>query len=167
MDLNGDVGGNVVNRPDSSPGDGFETTIFNLAQGVYPQDEPDLAWARQTTDGSLPAVEIAFKKWIFKDGREAFMWSALASQSPIDPAVFVFHDHYSAEQAGAANTDDPNYPLKELAALDNTCRVPFGFQAMGNEPFGCFVKGGEIEVKAEPIADSACRQFVELCSRAQ
>ncbi len=168
LDINSDVGGNNINRPDDFAGDGYEAVIFDLAQGVYPEGDPDLVWVRQTTDSDLPAVEIAFEKWIFKDGKEAFMWSVLSSDVPVNPANFYFHDHLTAEEAGAANTDDPNYPLKNLAAVDNTCRVPLGFQAVGNEPLGCYVKGGESEAKETPLADgpeSTCGQFIELCAK--
>jgi hypothetical protein len=168
LDVNSDVGGNTINRPDDFVSDGFEKTIFDLSQNVYPAGDPDLVWVRQTTDSDLPAVEIAFEKWIFKDGKEAFMWSVLSSDVPIDPATLYYHDYFTAEEAGAANTDDPNYPLKNLAAVDNTCRVPLGFQAIGNEPLGCYVKGGEAEAKATPSADGAdstCGQFIELCAK--
>jgi len=168
LDVNGDVGGGNINRPDDLGSDGFEKTIFDLRRGVYPKDDPDLVWVRQTTDGNLPAVEIAFEKWIFQGGKEAFMWSVVSSGSAIDPAKSYYHDHYTAEQAGAANSDDPNYPIKELSALDNTCRVPLGFQATGSEPLGCYVKGGEAEAKATPSAngpDSTCGQYADLCSK--
>jgi hypothetical protein len=168
LDINGDVGGSIINRPDDFASDGFEKTIFDLSQGVYPDGDPDLVWVRQTTDSDLPAVEIALEKWIFKDGAESFMWSVLTSDVAINPATIYYHDHFAPEEAGAANTDDPNYPLKKLAAIDNTCRVPLGFQATGNEPMGCYVNGGETEAKATPSADgpgSTCGQFVELCSK--
>ncbi len=168
LDINSDVGGSNINRPDDFGSDGFEAVIFDLSRGVYPEGDPDLVWVRQTTDSALPAVEIAFARWIFKDGKDAFMWSVLSSDTPVDPTKLYYHDHFTAEQAGAANTDDPNYPLKELAAMDNTCRVPLGFQAVGNEPLGCYVKGGESEEKATPSPDgpdSTCGQFVDLCSR--
>jgi hypothetical protein len=168
LDMNSDIGGSKVNRPDDFKNDGFETTIFDLSQNVYPQDDPDLAWVRQTTDGSLPAVEIAYKKWIFKDGNEAFMWSVDASGAPIDPTRLYIHDFMTPEDAGAANSDDPNYPIKSLAAFDNTCRVPLGFTATGNEPLGCFIKSGDSEKSGEPSnegSSSTCGQFGELCSR--
>jgi hypothetical protein len=168
MDINSDVGGTIVNRPDDFSGDGFEKTIFDLSQGVYPEGDPDLVWVRQTTDSDLPAVEIAFEKWIFKDGKESFMWSVLSDDAAIDPAILYYHDHYTAEEAGAANTDNPNYPIKDLAAMDNTCRVTFGILVIGIEPLGCYVKGGEMEAKSTPSAvgsESTCGQFVELCSK--
>jgi len=167
LDVNSDVGGAIINRPDDFMSDGFETTIFDLRQGIYPESNPDLAWVRQTTDGTLPAVEIAFERQMFKDGKEAFMWSVLSSDAAINPANLYYQDAFTPEQAGAANTDDPNYPIKDLAAIDNTCRVPLGFQAVGTEPLGCFLKGGEVEEKSTPTAEGAnstCAQFIELCS---
>jgi len=168
LDINGDVGGSIINRPDNFGSDGFEAIIFDLNQGVYPEGDPDLVWVRQTTDGELPAIEIAFEKWIFKGDKEAFMWSVLSSQVDINPTVLYYNDHFTAEEAGAANSDDPNYPLKNLAAVDNTCRVPLGFQAVGSEPLGCYVKGGDVEKKAAPVAvgaNSTCELFARLCSR--
>jgi hypothetical protein len=167
LDADGDVGGEIINRPDGFPANGFETTVFDLSRGIYPEGNSDLAWVRQTTDGTLPAVEIAFARWMFRDGGESFMWSVLADDAVIDPALLYYNDSFTSEQAGAANTDDPNYPIKELAAMDNTCRVPLGFQASGNEPLGCFVKSGESEAKAAPTAEgptSTCALFATLCA---
>lgn len=170
LDVNSDVGGNIINRPDDYNSDGFEKTIFDLAQGIYPEGNPDLVWVRQTTDRTLPAVEIAFSRQMFRGGAEAFMWSVLTNDIVIEPTRLYYNDYFTPGQAGAANTDDPNYPIKELAAMDNTCRVPLGFQAVGTEPLGCFVKGGESEAKATPSPDgtnSTCAQFVELCAGAR
>jgi hypothetical protein len=125
---------------------------------------------RQTMDGSLPAIEIAYKKWIFDEDKESFMWSVDASSSVIDPSKLYVHDFISAEAAGAANSEDPNYPIKSLAAFDNTCRVPVGFIATGYEPLGCFIKSTETEKSIEPTnegADSTCVLFEELCARVE
>jgi len=171
LDINGDVGGSSINRPDDYASDGFEATIFDLSKGIYPEGDPDLAWARLSTYGNLPAIEIAYKKWMFDGGNETFMWSVVSSDAALDPSKFYFQDHFTAEEAGAANTDDPTYPLNELAGIDNTCRVPLGFQVTGNEPLGCYVKGGEeLEHRAEPTAEgvnSTCGQFDELCRRTE
>lgn len=169
MDVNGDVGGSKINRPDNAPSDGFETLIFDLTQGIYPVDDPDFAWVRLFNEGSLPAVEIAYKRWIFSDGKSAFMWSADASASPLDPGMFYLQDRFSAQEAGAANVEDANYPVKALAEFDNTCRVSFGLNLLGLEPLGCYVQVAEKEVSAEPIAEGAnstCGVFSELCKRA-
>ncbi len=167
LDVNSDVGGSKVNRPDDFPGDGFETVIFDLNKGVYPENDPDLAWVRLTNDGSLPAIEIAYKKWIFSDGREKFMWSVDSSSSPLNPSLLYYQDSYTAEEAGSANNADPNYPIKAVAEMDNTCRVPLGFQATGSEPLGCLLNN-DIEERDEPSAegaDATCVQFGELCAR--
>ncbi len=170
LDMNSDIGGAKINRPDDFKSDGFETTIFDLSRDVYPEGDPDLAWVRQTMDGSLPAIEIAYKKWIFNEDKESFMWSVDASSSSIDPSKLYLHDFITAEDAGAANNEDPNYPIKSLAAFDNTCRVPVGFVATGNEPLGCFIKSGDAEKSSEPTnegASSTCVQFEELCTRVE
>ncbi len=170
LDMNSDMGGSKINRPDDFKSDGFETAIFDLRQNVYPEGDTDLAWVRQSMDGSLPAIEIAYKKWIFNDGRESFMWSVDASSSAIDPSKLYLHDFITAEDAGAANNEDPNYPIKSLAAFDNTCRVPVGFIASGSEPLGCFIKSAETEKSIEPGnegPDSTCVLFEELCTRVE
>ena len=170
FDINSDVGGSSINRPDNYDSDGFEAIIYDLSKGVYPEGDPDFAWARLSTYGNLPAIEIAFKKWMFDGGKDTFMWSVVSSDAILDPTTFYFHDNFTAEEAGAANTDDPTYPLNELAGMDSTCRVPLGFEVTGNEPLGCYVKGGEVEQKAEPSAEgtnSTCGQFSELCRRTE
>lgn len=169
LDMNSDIGGVKINRPDDFKSDGFETTIYDLSKNVYPEDDPDLAWVRQTMDGSLPAIEIAYKKWIFQD-KEAFMWSVDASGTTINPSKLYIHDFITAEDAGAANNEDPNYPIKSLAAFDNTCRVPLGFVTLGSEPLGCFIKAGDTERSSEPLNEgesSTCGQFAELCTRTE
>lgn len=170
LDLNSNVGGSKINRHDDFPGDGFEADIFDMGKNIYPEGDPDLAWVRQTTDGSLPAIEIAYKKWIFKDGKENFMWSVDSSATQIDPTKLYFQDAFTAEEAGAANNEDANYPIKALSAMDNTCRVPFGFNATGNEPLGCFVGTSDSEKQNAPSSEgpnSTCGQFGELCNRTQ
>jgi hypothetical protein len=162
MDENGDVGGAKINRPDDFESDGFETVVFDLDNDIHPSDL-DFAWVRQTVDGAFPAIEFAFKKWIFSDGREAFMWSVDASSSELNPATFYLHDFTSVEEAGAANVEDPNYPIKAVSEFDNTCRVPLGVNVIGVEPLGCFVGKGETEERGDPAPDLTCEIFSALC----
>lgn len=162
MDVNGDVGGTKINRPDDYQSDGFETVVFDLSRDVHPSDL-DFAWVRQTVDGTFPAIEFAFKKWIFSDGREAFMWSTDASGSELNPATFYWHDFIAVEDAGAANVEDPNYPVKALSEFDSTCRVPLGVNVTGVEPLGCYVGAGEKEERGEINPDMNCEIFSALC----
>lgn len=160
IDANGDVGSDQAAAPDAANGDGFDSLLFDLNNGIHPED-PDLAWVR-FIDDTKPAVEIAYKKWLFKDGNENFMWSVTANDSFIDPAQYNFHDVITEAEAGSPTKSNPNYPIKLLAAMDNTCRVPFGFQAKGNEPLGCSVNN----IPPEPEEEiDFCTQFPSACER--
>ncbi|MBI2332876.1 MAG: hypothetical protein HYU84_12085 [Chloroflexi bacterium] len=160
IDSNGDIGAEQAASPDAANGDGFESILFDLDNGIHPEDA-DLAWVRFIPD-TKPAVEIAYKKWLFKDGNENFMWSVTANDSLIDPAQYNFHDVITEAEAGSPTKSNPNYPIKLLAAMDNTCRVPFGFQARGNEPLGCAINN----VLPEPEEEiDFCTQFPSACER--
>ncbi|MFZ5819767.1 MAG: hypothetical protein ACOYYJ_07685 [Chloroflexota bacterium] len=176
-DLDGDIGGTTATRPDQDfEGNGYDGIIFDLGQGIHPTD-PDLAWAR-LVEGERPSIEIAYRKWIFRGGDEKFMWSVFAfdGQQGLDPAKFYLHDTLSEIEAGSPDKGNPNYPLKALAALDNTCRVPLGFDAVGNEPLGCLVGGPEKEAPVEEEgggengagengSGAFCSRFAEVCNR--
>ena len=144
-DMDGDIGGPTINRPDANfTGNGYDGIIFDLSQNIFPKD-PDLAWVRYV-EGGRPSIEIAYRKWIFRGGNEQFMWSAfsLGASEVFDPSKFTTHDNITAVDAGSPIKTDPNYPIKKLAAMDNTCRIAFGFQATGFEPFGCIVTGPDV-----------------------
>lgn len=136
VDTNGDIGGKKAGRPDDDySGNGYEGVLFDLSQNVHPKD-PDLAWVR-FIKGERPGIEIAFKKWVFQDGKEAFFWNVWASGTKLAPSKFDLQDTMTIVQAGAANAENPNYPIKGLATIDNSCRLPFGYEALGSEPMGC------------------------------
>ncbi len=162
VDKNGDIGGPRPTRPDEAfSGNGYDGVIFDLSQNIHP-DDPDLAWV-QVIEGDKPAIEIAYRKWIFKDGNESFMWNVWASGNDVNPASFNVHDSISEAQAGSPTKENANYPIKDLAEFDNSCRVPLGFTAVGNEPLGCNVKAPEREVSGEGV--EFCDQFGAVCQR--
>ena len=163
VDKDGDIGGSRPTRPDEGfSGNGYDGVIFDLSQNIFPEGDPDLAWVRAIKD-EKPAIEIAYRKWIFKDGNESFMWSVWASGQDIDPASFNLHDSIAETQAGSPNKGNANYPIKDLAAFDNSCRVPLGFDAVGNEPLGCLVQGSEREGGGDGVG--FCDQFNAVCQR--
>lgn len=171
-DLDGDIGGPTINRPDLEfEGNGYDGIIFDLSQNIHPKD-PDLAWVR-FVDGNRPAIEIAYRKWIFRGGDEKFMWSvfSLGSSEGFDPSKFNSHDTISEVEAGSPDKNNPNYPIKELASMDNTCRVPLGFQASGAEPLGCFVSGSDVAVTGNDSNNGSdespafCGSLPEVCNR--
>ncbi|HVN16434.1 MAG TPA: hypothetical protein VMT73_11885, partial [Anaerolineales bacterium] len=130
QDKNGDVGNNVpyISDPPQT-GDGYETLLFDQGNG----DLPDLAWSR--IDPNDPkSVQIAFQLKVINND-PVFAWTAWASRDSFKPAWFDYNDHFTAAEAGSPLKGDSLYPLKALAGVDNTCRMPFGFQTPGQRGF--------------------------------
>ena len=130
-DANDDVGNHAV--PESDPpqtGNGYDQLLFD--QGVG--DDPDLAWSRLSPDDSN-SIQIAVKKAMFND--IAYLWGVWAGKS-LDPAWFDLVDHFTFAEAGSPIVEyEVYYPLKSLSEVDNTCRLPAGFQPLGSEPALC------------------------------
>lgn len=133
MDMNSDVGDlTAMFTDEGSKSDGFETMIFKDGIG----DDPDMAWARVSPNNSN-TVEIAVKRSALGN-TEKYMVDLWAGHALLDAALFDFSDHFTHEQAGAADTGLPNfYPIKTLFEIDNTCRMAVGFQPTGYEPGVC------------------------------
>jgi len=132
QDTNDDVGNkNVIQSDPPQTGDGYDLQVFDGGKG----DDPDIAWARISPQDAN-SVQITFKKALLK-GDTSYLVGAWAG-SDLNPAWFDLNDRFTHEQAGAA---DPGYelyyPIKELAEIDNTCRIPVGFASSGNEPGVC------------------------------
>jgi hypothetical protein len=142
-DSNDDVGNHAV--PTSDPpqdGDGYDTLLFDSGIG----DDPDTAWSRVSPDDPN-SVQIAVKKSLFND--IAYLWGVWAGKS-LNPGWFDLNDHFTFEEAGSPIVDYAiYYPLKLLAEVDNTCRLPAGFQPLGNEPALCSTAGPE-ETSCKP-----------------
>jgi len=135
-DNNGDVGGDNPKKSDNNyTGDGYDKLLFDSGVGA----NPDLGWVR-FVNGDTPAIQIAFNKVIFPSV-PAFMWSVWASDSPFDTTKFNLHDTTTEETAGSPDKQNSQYPIKSVAGIDNSCRVPVGFKATGLEPLGCPVAG--------------------------
>jgi hypothetical protein len=67
------------------------------------------------------------------------MWGGWAWEGTPDPAMFDYHDHFSSAQAGSPLSNSSDYPLKEVAAMDNTCRWGYGFEPNGTELGVCYI----------------------------
>jgi hypothetical protein len=131
-DPDGDVGANIALTADEGApgGDGYETLVFDQGQG----DLQDGAWAR--IDPNDPnAVDFAFKLSMIgsPDSYAMGSWAG----SVIDPELFDHNDHMTHIQAGSPNPGYEVYPLKQLAEIDNTCRLAIGFAPTGKEPGLC------------------------------
>jgi len=113
-------------------GDGFETLYFDQGKG----NDPDVAWVRVSPDNPN-TVDFAIKRSILGDPAR-FMVDLWAGHATIDPALFDYSDHFTHEQAGAADPGFPNfYPIKSVYEIDNTCRMAVGFEPTGEEPGVC------------------------------
>lgn len=134
LDANSDVGDLTAMLTDENAtgGDGFETMIFDQGKG----DDPDVAWIRVSPrDPNI--VEIAIKRSVLGN-TFIYMVDMWAGHASLDPALFDYSDHFTHDQAGAADPELPNfYPIKSVYELDNSCRMAVGFQPTGAEPGLC------------------------------
>ena len=132
-DTDGDVGGAIPMVADAKPdgGDGYETLAFDQGKG----DTPDGAWARISPNDSK-TVQFAFKLSML-GSPSSFAIGAWAGDN-IDPSKFDYNDHMTHAQAGDPNQGYPQvYPIKDLAKIDNTCRLAVGFVPTGAVPGLC------------------------------
>lgn len=162
LDANHDVGNLSPSFSDENAanGDGFETLIFDQGNG----DDPDAAWARVSPQDPN-TVEIAVKRSALNNA-SAYLVNMWAGHDMLNPSLFDFSDHFTHEQAGAADPAFPNfYPLKELYEIDNTCRMAVGFPATGNEPGLCTTVKPVVPVGEDPpppgcqLNDAICAQM--------
>jgi hypothetical protein len=132
MDTNNDTGGLSPERADANfKGNGYDQILIDSGRNGI---DPDLAWVRLDPYG-ISSVQFAFKKSLVGG---AFMWSVTADLGLQDPSRFSYNDYFSEEQAGSPEKSETKYyPIKAVFAVDNTCRVPYGFKPNGYEPLLC------------------------------
>jgi hypothetical protein len=152
QDTNNDVGGSVPLEGEGALTtlDGYETLLFN--QG-YDTTDPDMAWIRRDP-ANTDRVQLALKYSVIGSAN-TFMWGVWADEGPIEPAWFDYNDHYTTAQAGSPLSNSPDYPLNELASVDNTCRWVYGFNPVGDEPGIC-----EVPATPTPVPPGGARGLV-------
>ena len=134
-DTDGDVGGAKAMVADTnlSSGDGYETLVFDQGKG----DTPDGAWARISPDDPK-TVQIVFKLSMVGNP-DSFAMGAWA-EDKIDPSRFDYNDRMTHAQAGDPNQANPQvYPIKDLAEVDNSCRLAINFVPTSVVPGLCEV----------------------------
>lgn len=136
QDKNNDIGGPSPMYIDGVlPNiDGYENLFFD--QG-YGSNDPDTAWIRRDPD-SPQQIQFAVKTGMVGDDNE-FLWGVWAHQEMPDPALYDFHDKFTLADAGSPLKANAEYPLKEIAAVDNTCRWSYGFDPVNNMPGLCYL----------------------------
>ena len=131
-DTNHDTGGLSAAKSDAPlPGNGYDTVIFDGGRG--PDDDPDLAWMRMNA-GPTATVQFAFKIGLAEN---RFMYGVRADAGVKNVGKLDYVDRFTKEDAGSPVRDSKNYPLKDLYAVDNTCRTAQGFEGNWEEPQRC------------------------------
>jgi hypothetical protein len=132
-DTNNDVGSSTPMKADSPPysGNGYDELVFD--QGYGP--DPDAAWIRRASSGANE-IEIAVKSSLIGQYEE-YLWGAWTDDGVKQPGWFDYHDYFSIADAGSPISDNSNYPLKALAAVDSTCRWGAGVTPEPDDPGVC------------------------------
>lgn len=127
VDPNGTVGGTKPVVAEA----GYEESGYTDTFEMTPEK---VAWARLAPDDPN-AIQIAVSRALLDDPEE-FLWGAWADGGLQDPSLFDYDDHFGPSAAGSPVRGE-DYPVKEVANLDNTCRLPYGFEASGGIPGIC------------------------------
>lgn len=131
-DTNNDVGGTHPMAADApAGGNGYDELVFDQGQGA----DPDAAWIR-LAPGGASKVQMAFK-YAAIGSPDKWTWGVWADEGVNKPEWFDYNDHFTAAEAGSPTSGSSNYPIKALAAVDNTCRWGVGFTPVGTEPGIC------------------------------
>lgn len=117
QDQNDDVGGGQPGRADNTPGDGYETLLFDSGVGL----DPDLAWVRVLPE-TPEVVEFAFLPLLLGESGE-FGWWTWSSRAVFDVLSFELPDMLEDELvSGIDNTCAYAYG-GSLADLPNRCQI--------------------------------------------
>ncbi len=111
---------------------GYEVNLFSSGKGT----QTGLAWVRLSPD-KPDTVEIAFLNSMIGGEKSRFVWRPVTDGADYASTVYDLNVSYTIEQAGSPLGDSTFYPLKEVFAVDSTCRVASGYTASGNEPGLC------------------------------
>jgi len=147
-DVNNDVGLEMPMLTDENAtgGDGFEALSFDQGKG----NDPDAAWVRISPDNAN-IVQISVKQSALGSPSK-YLINMWAGTSLLDPALFDINDHFTHDQAGAADKGlEYFYPIKAVSEIDNSCRMAVGFQPNGTEPGICPVP----EKQGSPVPPNA------------
>ena len=157
-DNNGSVGGNDPYLQDINNGDGYETPI--------PNDGEFSAWVR-VDPAAADIVQIAIHRNLVGNPVE-MLWGVLADNGLKDPGLFDYSDHFSRDDAGSPYTGY-YYPLKQVPALDNTCRRPWGFIPYTHYANACWSYAQPAPTSKPGVTPqpgcTSCQQSAECCAQ--
>jgi hypothetical protein len=112
------------------------------------------------------AVEIAVSKALLDDPEE-FLWGAWVDDGIRKLVLFDYNDSMGLSEAGSPFIDDADYPIKDLYSLDNTCRLPYGFEQLGSSvPGMCITTAAAAEPEKEaPGCTLVCTDWCAVGDR--
>jgi hypothetical protein len=129
-DKNKDVGGPTPLVADAGfKGNGYDTSI-NVKGNT-------IAYAR-IDPLDKQAVQFAISRSLLTESK--FLWSAWADNGLRKVKSFDYNDTMGMSTAGSP-IEGEDYPLKALYNLDNTCRLPYGFEQIGSSYPGMCISG--------------------------
>jgi len=121
-DENKDVGGpKPIIADEGFEGSGYDLQVeLGGALVAYARIKPDEA----------EAIQFAVSRYLLGDPEE-FLWGAWADNGLNDVTMFDYNDSMGPTEAGSPIITDVDYPLNALYSVDNTCRLPYGFEQPG------------------------------------
>jgi hypothetical protein len=129
IDENDDVGGTRPMVAETGfTGNGYETMV---------DLEGDRAAMARIDPDDNEAIQIAVSRALLElEEPEVFLYGGWAKKGHIDVSQFDYNDTMGPSEAGSPIKTDEDYPVKALDNLDNTCRLPYGFEQMGSSYTG-------------------------------
>ncbi|MFA9405969.1 MAG: hypothetical protein ACERKX_09165 [Anaerolineales bacterium] len=132
-DTNNDVGGPrpILSDAPNTSRDGYDDCVFDNGYGIG----PDEAWIRRDPSHA-DRIQLAFKHSLIGSDNE-FLWGPWADEGVRDPSMMDYNDSFLVTDAGSPASNSTNYPLNQLASVDNTCRWTYDFTPLDNYPGMC------------------------------
>jgi len=122
VDINGDVGGpQPIVADEGFQGSGYDEEFFLEGEKV--------AFTRLSPEND-DSVQFAVSRALL-DNPEGFLWGAWADKGLKNFGEFDYNDTMGSAEAGSPFIDKDDYPIDALFSLDNTCRLPYGFEQIG------------------------------------
>ena len=111
------------------------------------------------------AIQIAVSRALLElEEPEVFLYGAWAQKGAVDVSQFDYNDRMGPTEAGSPIITDEDYPLNALSNLDNTCRLPYGFEQMGSFYTGMCITLPQASKPADAPPGQTCTVVCPRCS---
>ena len=156
-DKNRDVGGPQPVIADAGfNGSGYDEEVTLEGDQV--------AFSRLNPDEEA-SIQIAVSRALL-DYPDELLWGAWADNGLRDYGMFDYNDTMGPSKAGSPFADSEDYPVDALYSVDNTCRLPYGFEQLGAVyPGMCITAAPQKEPDEEctPYCIRRCLTHVGCC----